>query len=136
VIRAVIDPGVLVAAALTPSGTCGQVLRAVLDERCVLIVCPALLHELEEVLLRAKFRRYLSLEQAERYVALVGLVGERSVDPVVTPSLTPDPDDDYLVALMHESGADCLVSGDPHLTVLAADGLPILDPRAFLKGLD
>jgi putative PIN family toxin of toxin-antitoxin system len=66
VIRVVIDPGVLVAAALTPQGLCGQLVQAVLDAKCHLLFCPALLAELNEVLLRPKFRRYLTVEQAER----------------------------------------------------------------------
>ena len=50
-IRVVIDPGVLVAAALTPQGLCGQLVQAVLDTKCHLLICPALLAELNEVLL-------------------------------------------------------------------------------------
>ena len=134
-LRAVLDPGVLVAAAITPNGISGEVLRAVLDRRCTMIVCPLLLAELEEVLVRPKFRRYLTLEQAHVYVALVGRVGERHQDPVVTPGLTPDPDDDYLVALAQEARAGYLISGDPHLTKAVGLPCPVLDPRTFLERL-
>lgn len=51
-IRAVLDTRVLVAAVLTPGWVCGQILRAVVDERCTIAVCPLLLAELEDVLLR------------------------------------------------------------------------------------
>jgi putative PIN family toxin of toxin-antitoxin system len=135
VLRAVLDPGVLVAAAITPRGVCGWVLQAVLDERCSVVACPALLAELEEVLLRPKFRRYLTMEQARRYVALIAGVSERRPDPAARPGLTPDPDDDYLVALAQAAGVDYLVSGDPHLTGLAEPQPPVLAPRAFLERL-
>ena len=134
-LRAVLDPGVLVAAALTPRGVCGRVLQAVLDQRCVMIVCSTLLAELEDVLVRPKFRRYLDVEQARIYVVLAARVGEGHPDPITSPGLTSDPDDDYLVALAQEARADYLVSGDPHLTSLKGLSFPVLDPRTFLERL-
>lgn len=95
----------------------------------------ALLAELEEVLLRPKFRRYLDVDQAQNYVALVGRIGEHHPDPVVPPDLTADPDDDYLVALTQAAGADYLISGDPHLAGLTGIAFPVLSPRAFLERL-
>jgi putative PIN family toxin of toxin-antitoxin system len=98
-----------------------------------MIVCPALLAELEEVLLRPKFRRYLTMEQAHIYVTLAGKVGEHHPDPIMSPGLTPDPDDDYLVAVALAANADYLVSGDPHLTTLSGLPVPVLNPRTFLE---
>lgn len=54
-------------------------------------------------------------------------------DPDITPSLTRDPKDDYLVALARSSEAHFLVSGDPHLTGLEDPRPPVLTPRAFFK---
>ena len=98
-----------------------------------MVVCPALLVELEEVLLRPKFRRYLSVEQARQFVALVGAVSEGQLDPVVRRGLTRDPDDDYLVALAQESGADYLVSGDLDLVEIPDPHPSVLSPRVFLQ---
>ncbi len=50
----------------------------------------------------------------------------------VAPGLTPDPKDDYLVALARSAAAHFLVSGDPHLTELVNPRPPVLTPRAFL----
>ena len=100
-----------------------------------LVICPALLAELEEVLLRPKFRPYLSEERARHYVALVSQVGEPQLDPPVRPGITPDPDDDYLIALAQVAGADYVVSGDAHLTQLSGVQPPILTPRAFVEHL-
>jgi predicted nucleic acid-binding protein len=55
-VQAVVDPGVLIAAVIAPRGVCGQVLTAALDRRYTHVASPALLAELEEVLLRPKFR--------------------------------------------------------------------------------
>jgi hypothetical protein len=47
-------------------------------------------------------------------------------------ALSPDPDDDYLLALAQATSTDYLISGDAHLTGLANPQPPVLTPRAFL----
>jgi putative PIN family toxin of toxin-antitoxin system len=132
---AILDPGVLVSAAIAPHGVCGRLLQSALDQQFELIACPLLLNELEEVLLRPKFRRYLTEEQARDYAALVAGVVEEHSDPAVEAGATADPDDDYLVALARASGADYLISGDAHLLAVAVDDLKILSPRNFVETL-
>jgi len=53
-------------------------------------------------------------------------------DPPALPGITPDPDDDYLIALARATQADYLVSGDRHLLDLADPEPPVLTPRQFL----
>lgn len=50
-------------------------------------------------------------------------------------AISRDPDDDYLVALVTDSGADRLVSGDGDLLALAAHDPRILSPRMLLDEL-
>jgi uncharacterized protein len=133
--RVVLDAGVLVAAAITPRGVCGQLLQAALDERCDVVACPALLAELHEVLLRPKFRRYLTEGEVHAYIAAIATATELVLDPSVQAGATPDPDDDYLVALARAAAADYLVSGYPHLLGLSELQPPVLSPRAFLDRL-
>jgi len=47
-------------------------------------------------------------------------------DPRDPPAASPDPDDDYLIALARVSGADYLVSGDRHLLDLEKADPPVL----------
>ena len=54
---------------------------------------------------------------------------------MVEPGVTPDPDDDYLVALARQAGADCVVSGDPHLKQAALTDMEVLTPAEFLDRL-
>lgn len=129
---AVLDPNVLVSAALAPRGVCGQVLDAAVAGRFSLLVSPHLLLELAEVLARPKFRRYLSEDEAQRFVVLVGDLATLHPDGPSRTGLTRDPDDDYLVALAQSTSAGYLVSGDPHLLDVANPQPPILTPRAFL----
>lgn len=56
--------------------------------------------------------------------------------PATGEPITEDLDDDFLVTLTEGSGADALVSGDPHLTGLHRRGLTVLTPRAALDAVD
>jgi predicted nucleic acid-binding protein len=98
-------------------------------------MCPALLAELERVLLRAKFRPYATAPEIRAYVALLRRLSSVEPDPEGTQGFTPDLGDDYLVALARVAGAHFLVSGDPHLTELRRANPPVLTPRAFLRRL-
>jgi putative PIN family toxin of toxin-antitoxin system len=134
--RVVVDPGVLVAALISKKGAPAQILlgwRAGLFE---LVVSPLLLRELGRVLTRDKFRRYVSLDEAEHYVRMILRGATLVEDPPDPPPLTPDPGDDYLLALASAAGARFLVSGDPHLTELTEPVPPVLTPRAFLDRLE
>jgi putative PIN family toxin of toxin-antitoxin system len=138
-VRAVLDTGVFVSAIASrygAAGVCGRIVMAAISGQYASVTCPALLRELEDVLRRPRFRRYLSAEDVSAYVALIGLVSSPQPDPPPAAGLTPDPKDDYLVALARSSGADYLVSGDPHLADLPTPRPPVLRPRAFLDLLE
>ncbi len=130
--RVVLDVNVYVAALLSPTGTPAQVLHAWTSNEYELIVSPQLLTELERVLRRRKFRR--SIGDAEITALLDALREDATMlpDPPAEPGLTPDPQDDYLLTLARTAHADCIVSGDTHLTELEHAKPPVLTPRAFL----
>jgi predicted nucleic acid-binding protein len=79
------------------------------------VVCPILIAELRGVLARAKFRRWITAEEATHFVDLLEREAERWVDPVEVPQATEGPQDDDLVALHRSCQADLLVSGDSDL---------------------
>lgn len=133
--RAVIDPGVLVSAAISPGGVCGQILRLVIDETITLLASPAVLVELADVLSRPKFRRYLSINEVNEFVTLVMGVADIHTDPPVGGAYTDDPDDDYLIALAQSTTADYLIASDKHLLSLANAEVSVLSPREFLETL-
>jgi uncharacterized protein len=97
-----------------------------------MILSPCLLGELQKVLGRPKFRKYVTDEEASAFIEILRREAAIVPDPTPQPGLTPDPGDDYLVALARAAGADYLVSGDTHLTGLADPRPPVLTPRAFL----
>jgi putative PIN family toxin of toxin-antitoxin system len=132
--RVVLDPGVLVSALITPTGGPAKLLEEARAGSLQLVVSPLLLAELEEVLGREKFRRYVDLDTVRDYVDLLRREGILAADPGGSaPLRCADPDDDYLIALAHDRGA-VLVSGDGHLLELAGRGAPILSPADALAG--
>jgi putative PIN family toxin of toxin-antitoxin system len=134
-VRAVLDPGVLIAALISAVGAPRVLLALWLEGAFELIGSPQLLAELERVLLREKFRSYLTEPEVREFLDLLLRFATIVPDPPPLPGVTPDPKDDYLVALARSSGARVLVSGDRHLCDLADPQPPVLTPRAFLNRL-
>ena len=95
-----------------------------------------LLGELARVLMRPKFRRYLTEREARQIVAEITQLVELQPEAPALPGITPDAKDDYLVALARAVEADYLISGDAHLTELIDSQPPVLTPRTFLELLD
>ncbi|MGN6258912.1 MAG: putative toxin-antitoxin system toxin component, PIN family [Solirubrobacterales bacterium] len=130
--RVVLDPGVLVSALITPGGSPGRLLERTRGAEFELVVSPQLLAELEDVLLRDKFRRYVGVEKAELFLEMVRREATVVPDPVKPAPLTSkDPKDDYLLALAYAQKA-VLVSGDSDLLELTG-GAPICAPADFGK---
>lgn len=131
--RAVLDPGVLIAALISPHGAPAALYLMWRGGLYEMIVSPNLLGELERVLSRPKFRKYATEEEAASFVETLRNEATLSPDPPPEHGLTPDPGDDYLVSLARAAGATYLISGDPHLTNLSAPWPSVLTPRAFLN---
>jgi len=136
VIRAVLDTNVYVAALLSRDGAPARLMGSLSDGLFDVVVCPALLDELRGVLARPKISQRISQRDARAYVEWVERVGLSDKDPVDILSISPDPDDDYLIALARQSGAGVIVSGDAHLLSLALGGLRVLSPAAFAELID
>ncbi len=131
----VADVNVFVSAALSGAGPSAQLLTAMRDDRLSVVACRGLLTELGHVLRRDRFRRYLSLDEVDQYLVEIEGLCRMVNDPDPVPEVLRDADDDYLVALASESGAQAIVSGD--LDLREATDLPVevLTPREALNRL-
>jgi uncharacterized protein len=134
-VRAVLDANVLVSALISRRGAPGRTVAAWLAGGFELVVCDALLLEVERTLRRPKISSRVPRADAERFLQLLRDLAEVVPDPDEPPPLrSPDPGDDYLLALAARERVP-LVSGDTHLLGLA-DRLPVLSPRDFVERLE
>jgi putative PIN family toxin of toxin-antitoxin system len=135
VVRAILDPNIIISALLSPKGARAKALRAWIEGAFELIVSPLLLAELERALAYPKLRKHIEADEANRVIDWLRRSATMTEDPGDPPSVrSPDPDDDYLIALA-ESQQAVLVSGDDHLLGLSKE-LPIYRPARFLELLE
>lgn len=129
--RAVLDPNVIISALLSPGGSPAQLLRAWRQGEFELIVSRALLAEFERALAYPKLRKRITEEEGRRVLEWLGVSAKVADDPDDPPAVrSPDPGDDYLLALAQAEAA-ALVSGDGHLLQLA-ETIPVFSPAQFL----
>ena len=107
--RAVFDPNVLVSATISARGAPRKLLHRWAGGAFELVVSVEILVELQEVLTRPKFRRYVTLEQVRDYVLWLhdhaAEVSEELPWDVVQ-GVTTDPDDDYIAGVAYLGQAD------------------------------
>jgi uncharacterized protein len=139
-LRVVADANVLVSAAIARSPQAPSVLTldAALDGRAELVTSPLLLREITSVLARRRLRKYVSADEATRFVADLAAQTTLLVDsPGPHPTVCRDPRDDYLVALAEASGAEAIITGDLDLLVIDPGELAVevITPRQFVERL-
>lgn len=134
--RAVVDVNVFVSALISPDRVAARLVQLTAKRDFELVKSPRLLRELATVTERPRFRQYFSVEVAERLITDLWDLALRVGDADDIPTVTRDPDDDYLVALARKSDADVLVTGDRDLLDLEQIDVEVLAPREFVEQLD
>ena len=139
-LRVFADANGLISAALarSPNAPSVVILEAALDERLDLVTSPQLLDEITSVLKRPRLRKYLSTDEALRFVADPATQTILLTDlPGPPAAVCRDPNDDYLVALATARHADAIVTGDPDLHAIDTEqlGIEILTPRQLVDRL-
>jgi len=138
-LRVLLDTNVIVSATISPDGPSARILQVWRDGQIELATSLPLLEEFENVLSRPRIQKHQwmtadeidALRTALRYAAFVG-PGERLVTVI-----EDDPDDDWILSAALETEADCIVSGDPHLTDLDQyEGVDILMPAEFVERME
>lgn len=134
-VRYVFDANVIISALLFENGKPAQALRYALANGEVLLSLD-LLEELNEVLGREKFNRYLTSDEREEFLeALI----ERAVLVEITENVREcrDPKDDKVLELALNGEAQYIISGDRDLLVLHPfrDAL-VITADEFLKTIE
>ncbi len=133
-LRLVLDTNVLVSGLLTQNSIPQQIYDYAIDQ-ATLLQSRATLVELEQVLLRPKFDRYVSLEKRLRFIASLVAHAEH-IDIGESIELCRDPKDDSLLELAVSGSATHLITGDQDLLVLNPfRNIVIQQPSTFLAEL-
>jgi len=130
--RTVFDTGVVVSAVLLPRSVPRQAFDlAVQTGR--LLVSEATIEELDEVLRRSKFDKYISVRH--RLEFLMALVNQAEIVPITRRfSACRDPKDDKFLELAVSGRANLIVSGDSDLLHLNPfQGVTVINPSDFLR---
>ncbi len=129
--RIVADTNLLVSRLLLPQSLPAKAVCKAVDEG-QLLVSDATLGELADVLSRAKFDPYVSLEDRQDFIRVLNRVAERII--VTAPiKACRDPKDDKFLEVALNGEANLILTGDRDLLALHPfRGIDILSPREYL----
>ena len=109
--RVVLDTNIIVSALIAPAGKPAAVIRAWLDGKFTLLTCAAQVDELRSTLQKPRVAERIKPHKAGRLVNQIKKLAE-NIDPLPHVERSPDPTDDFLLALSEAGKADYLVTGD------------------------
>ena len=130
--RTVLDTNAIVSALLFNDSAPGRALIKALDTGTIL-VSAALAQELQDVLNRPRFDRYVTREERDEF--LMAFMREAElVEITETVEVCRDPKDDRILELAVSGNADHIVTGDDDLLTLNPfRGIAIVMPADFLR---
>ena len=129
--RVVLDTNVLVSSILLPKSVPGKVFDFV-QLNGNLLYSEVTFAELQAVLLRSKFERYLDAVRRDRFLARY-LEAGALIETTRAIQACRDPNDDKFLEVAVNGQADVLVTGDTDLLVLDPyEGIPIMTSAAYL----
>lgn len=107
--------------------------RILLNKNIQILADITLLEEISEVAHRDKFKKYVTTEEANQFINSL----KRRLKPILVTShvdASPDPNDNFILALAKDGDADYIVTGDkPGLLNLGSfEGIPIVRLQVFL----
>jgi len=130
-VRVVLDANVLISAVIQ-AGPSYRIVSRWLDAADLdVVICPAVLTEVEEVLGRPRRQKRIEPELAQLFLATIRRIAALVDDPSSIVAATRDPDDDYLVALARQHQADYIGTGDKDLLEWDDRFPPAITPAAF-----
>jgi putative PIN family toxin of toxin-antitoxin system len=131
-LRFVFDTNAIVSGLLLPESKPRRAFDRAQDQGSILISIP-ILTELNEVLSRKKFDKYLPEEKRKRFLAVLAKDAEL-IEITEEIAECRDPKDNKFLELAVCGRADCIISGDKDLLELNPFcGIAVLNPEEFLK---
>jgi len=109
--RVILDTNILLSGLISSRGSTGKLVDAWRHRRFTLVSHSIQLEELREVTRREKIRRLIRPAEAGRLINQIAEVAELP-DQLPSVARSPDPRDDFLLALCEAAMVDWLVTGD------------------------
>ncbi len=109
--RVVLDTNILVSALIAPAGKPAAIYNAWVKGKFTLLTCAAHLDELLATLEKPHVAELVKPYQAGRLLNQIKRLAEEA-SSLPTVNRSPDPSDDFLLALYEAGNADYLVTGD------------------------
>ncbi len=109
--RVVLDTNILVSAMITSAGNPAVIVNAWLDGRFTLLSCAAHIDELRATFEKPRVAELIKPHKAGRLVNQIRKLAE-DVGELPRVERSPDPTDDFLLALAEAGQAEYLVTGD------------------------
>ena len=134
--RVVLDTNIIISGLLSEKGQPGLLLRRWLEGKYELATSKAQLDELVRGLNYKKFRTRISSVQATDFLGHIDTLAI-IVGPIPIIDLSPDPDDNAILATAIKANVDLIVSGDKSdlLSLKEVDDIPILTARQAMERL-
>lgn len=130
--RVVLDTNILVSSLLVQHGPPGDIFRAWMKGRFTLLISKAQLNEIRLTLRKPALSARIRPHSAGRLLNDLKHFAE-GVDPLPRVDRSPDPDDNFLLAMSESGRADYLVTGDKSglLSLTRHEGTRIVTAREF-----
>ena len=109
--RVVLDTNIIVSALIAPAGKSAAIIDAWLEGKFTLLTCTTHVDELRATLQKPRVAELVKPYKAGRLVNQIKKLAE-DIDPLPRVERSPDPTDDFLLALSEAGKADYLVTGD------------------------
>ena len=130
--RIVVDNNAWIRRLLLPASTPARAVRKAMGTG-QLLISQAILEDLAEVLSRPKFDRYVSIEDRQQFIRMLGRVSE-TVPITYTIRACRDARDDKFLELAVNGNAELILTGDRDLLVLNPfQGIQILSSAVYRR---
>lgn len=130
--RLVVDNNVLISRLLLPASVPAQAVRKAVDTG-QLLVSDATMQELATVLARRKLDAYISVEDRQEFLRLLGRLAKRVPASYVVHACR-DPKDNIILEAAVNGHADLIITGDSDLLALEIfHEIPIVTPPVYLS---
>jgi putative PIN family toxin of toxin-antitoxin system len=115
--RFVVDTNIIISSVLSPKSKPNTAFKKA-QQLGIIIVSPATWQELENVLLRPKFDRYISLEERQQFLLDFSETVEFILNMEFRTDICRDPKDNKYLELAVNGQAESIITGDQDLLIL------------------